>query len=142
MKQNFISFIVGLLFAAGLAVSGMTQPQKVIGFLDLFGSWDPSLMFVMGGAIGVHALVYFFAIKKPKPVCADSWNVPNKKEITPSLIIGAILFGSGWGLAGYCPGPAITSLATLSPAIIIFVISMISGMLIFKFVDSKLQFKR
>lgn len=142
MKQNIVSFIVGLIFAAGLAVSGMTQPQKVIGFLDLFGNWDPSLVFVMGGAIFVHALVYFFATKKPHPIFDTQWNIPTKKEITPALIIGSTLFGMGWGLGGFCPGPALTSLGTLSQPVFVFVGSMIVGMLVFKFADAKLKIKR
>lgn len=142
MNQNIVSFIVGLVFAVGLAISGMTQPQKVIGFLDLFGNWDPSLVFVMGGAIAVHAVVYFFATKKPHPILAVEWSIPNKKEITPALIIGSILFGMGWGLGGYCPGPAMTSLGTLSQSIVTFIPSMIAGMLVFKLIDSKLKIKR
>lgn len=142
MKQNIISFIVGIIFALGLGLSGMTQPQKVIGFLDLFGNWDPSLMFVMGGAIGVHALVYFLVRKKARPLFEEQWSIPSKKEITPALVIGAILFGMGWGLAGYCPGPAITSLATLSNSVFLFVGSMLTGMIVFKLVDSQMQLKR
>lgn len=104
LKNIITAFIVGFLFAVGLNISGMTQPQKVMGFLDLFGAWDPSLVFVMVGAILVHA-GYFFLIKPrfQKPVLAKTYQVPARKDLTGSLILGAILFGVGWGLGGYCP---------------------------------------
>lgn len=142
MKSNLSSFVVGLLFALGLGISGMTSPSKVVGFLDIFGSWDPSLMFVMIGAIGVHATSYFFIKKRSSPLLAGSWHLPSSKEITPSLIIGAILFGVGWGLAGFCPGPAVTSLATLNNRVIIFVVAMIIGMLLFKVFDRFVNAKK
>lgn len=142
MKNSISSFIVGFIFAIGLAVSGMTQPQKVVGFLNLFGEWDPSLIFVMVGAIAVHAITYRLIRKRNTPLLATTWQVPTKTELTPALIIGSILFGVGWGLGGFCPGPAMTSLASFELRPLIFVGSMILGMLIFKAVDKKLKINR
>lgn len=141
MKTSFISFSVGVLFAIGLGLSGMTQPEKVIGFLDIFGQWDPSLMFVMLGAIGVHMLCYQLIRRKEKPIFEDVWHIPKNSKITKSLALGAMLFGIGWGLAGYCPGPALASALTLNKNVLIFLPSMMFGMLLFKiylrFVKSK-----
>lgn len=142
MKNAVSAFVVGFIFAIGLGLSGMTQPQKVVGFLDIFGNWDPSLIFVMAGAIAVHFITYKLIRKRTTPLLSPDWHVPNKKEITPALIVGALLFGIGWGIAGYCPGPAVTSLGTLEVKPMIFVISMIVGMYTFKFVDTKIKFKK
>ena len=142
MKAYLVSFGVGLIFSIGLGISGMTQPQKVIGFLDLFGKWDPSLMFVMVGAIAVHFILYKIIRKRPSPIFTSTWNVPSKKEITPALVIGSVIFGFGWGLAGFCPGPAITSVATLEKTPLVFVISMLIGMVLFNALDKKINFKK
>lgn len=142
MKTLWSAFIVGFIFAIGLGVSGMTQPQKVIGFLDIFGAWDPSLLFVMVGAIVVHFITYRLIRKKKTPWFEDEWHVPTRKEITPSLLVGGLIFGMGWGLAGYCPGPAVTSLASLESRPVIFVVSMIAGMVIFRLFDKKIKFKK
>ena len=121
MRQNLFSAFVGFLFSIGLGISGMTNPQKVISFLDIFGSWDPSLLFVMVGAIVVHFTAYRLIKKRKLPIYSSEWHVPRGNKITRGLIIGSILFGAGWGLAGYCPGPALVSLATLSTRPIFFV---------------------
>ncbi len=142
MKKTIMSFVVGFIFALGLGISGMTQPQKVIGFLDLFGNFDPSLIFVMGGAIGVHFITYKFIVKKPSPLFHAEWHVPTKTEITPALVLGSVIFGIGWALGGLCPGPALTSLASFESRPLIFVVSMIVGMVIFKFADSVFKFKK
>ncbi len=142
MKNSIAALIVGFIFALGLAISGMTQPQKVIGFLDLFGHWDPSLIFVMAGAIFVHFFTYKWIRKRSSPLFSAQWHVPTNREITPALAIGSLLFGIGWGLSGFCPGPAITSLATLNSNIIIFVASMLAGMAIFKQIDKKLKIRK
>lgn len=142
MKKNISSFIVGFVFAIGLGVSGMTQPQKVVGFLDLFGSFDPSLIFVMAGAIAVHFITYKLIRKKDSPLLHPEWLVPTKKDITPALIIGSFIFGVGWALGGFCPGPALTSLASFEPRPLIFIGSMVGGMLIFKWIDSILKFQK
>jgi uncharacterized protein len=138
MKNKLASFASGFIFSIGLCISGMTKPEKVIGFLNFFKGWDPSLMFVMGGAIAVHAIAYQFIIKRKKPIYNNAWSVSHKTKITPSLFIGSILFGAGWGLSGYCPGPAILSLASFEIKPLVFVLSMTAGMLIFRRFDSKL----
>ncbi len=141
-KNNLVSFTVGFIFAIGLGVSGMTQPTKVVGFLDVFGNWDPSLMFVMMGAISFHFILFKIIIKRKSPLLDSQWHIPNQKKMTPALIIGAVLFGIGWGLGGFCPGPAITSLASFETSPFIFVISMIAGMFLFRFVNKFLRLQR
>lgn len=139
MNKTFVmAFISGLIFALGLGLSGMTQPQKVIGFLDLFGHWDPSLIFVMAGAIAVNGL--YFWLLKPKfsqPLFAPRYFLPELKTLTPRLILGAAIFGIGWGLAGYCPGPALTSLASGQLAPLVFVAAMGVGMWVFRWWDRR-----
>lgn len=129
MKNGFVALFVGILFGIGLAISGMTQPQKVIGFLDIFGKWDPSLAFVMIGAISVHLFAYRIARKRTSPYLAEVFHIPTKKEIDRSLVIGSILFGLGWGLGGYCPGPAITSVVSLDSQVFVFLAAIAVGML-------------
>lgn len=126
----FIAFLVGFIFAIGLGISGMTQPQKVIGFLDIFGNWDPALMFVMLGAIPVHLISYQISKKRKSPLLDNVWHTPTRQDLTPRLIIGSAIFGIGWGLGGYCPGPAITSLASGSQSVLVFLVSMTMGMLL------------
>jgi hypothetical protein len=126
------AFIVGVLFAIGLGVGGMTQPGKVVGFLDAFGKWSPSLAFVMVGALLVHMILYRLIRKRNSPLLADKFQVPTRRDINRDLILGAALFGTGWGLAGFCPAPALTSLASMQTAPIVFVVSMLIGMLIFQ----------
>jgi uncharacterized membrane protein YedE/YeeE len=129
-----VAFLAGLVFAAGLALSGMTRPSKVIGFLDFTGDWDPSLMFVMCGAIGVHVWFAQWALRRMKaggrPLLADSFQVPQSTQLDARLVVGAALFGAGWGLAGYCPGPAVVSLVQVTPAAVAFVAAMSTGILI------------
>ncbi|MNY47842.1 hypothetical protein D3C86_1831390 [compost metagenome] len=120
----------------------MTQPQKIFSFLDVFGQWDPTLAFVMAGALLVHAIVYKFVRKKSTPLFSPVWHVPQKNEITRSLIFGSFLFGAGWALSGYCPGPAVTSLASFQTRPTLFVGSMLIGMFIFKVLDKKIHFRR
>lgn len=142
LKNIIISFVVGFIFAIGLGVSGMTQPHKIISFLDIFGNWDISLMFVMVGAILVHSVAYPLVRKRPSPLFASSFQVPARKELTKSLILGSFLFGIGWGIGGYCPGPAVTSLVSLREPVFAFVISMIIGMLIYRKVENKLPLSK
>jgi hypothetical protein len=134
--------IVGFLFALGLGISGMTHPEKVIGFLDFFGKWDPSLAFVMLGAVLFHFITYQIIRKRSKPLLDSQWHVPTKKKITPALIIGSALFGIGWGISGFCPGPAITSLASFELRPYLFVISMLAGMYLFKKINSKMHIQK
>lgn len=142
MKNSLAALVVGFVFAIGLGLSGMTQPQKVIGFLDLFGNWDPSLIFVMAGAIVVHFITYKLIRKRKSPLLSPDWHVPTKKEITPALMLGSFIFGVGWGLGGFCPGPAITSLASFDKTPALFVISMLVGMFLFRAVDKKLKLQK
>lgn len=132
MKPSiFIALILGFLFAIGLGLGGMTQPSKVKGFLDFFGQWDPSLMFVMGGAVGVYAL--FFRFVRPRlahPWLAPRFQIPTRNDLDLRLFAGAAIFGVGWGIGGICPGPAITSLTTVVPDILIFLVAMGLGMAI------------
>lgn len=133
--KNFIALISGLLFSVGLVVSGMTNPKKVIGFLDIFGDWDYTLGFVMGGAVLVNLILFTYILKRD-PVYHDSHDLPKSDtNITFSLIIGSAIFGVGWGLVGICPGPGIVNLVTLQPNSILFVGAMIVGMLIYKSLD-------
>ena len=130
-KSNISSIICGIIFSIGLGISGMTQPQKVIGFLDIFGEWNPSLAFVMGGAVLSYLILQLWIQRNFSiPVLGGSFQIPSRKDLDRSLIIGALLFGSGWGLGGYCPGPAITSLGSGSLNALLFVFAMGVGMLL------------
>jgi len=128
------AFLVGALFAVGLGVSGMTQPTKVIGFLDFFGHWDATLMFVMGGAVVLYFFFFRFA-RGYAPVLTAYFNLPTQKQIDLRLVIGSGMFGVGWGLAGFCPGPALTSLGHGATKVFVFVASMVAGMYLFKAFD-------
>ncbi|MBL8714628.1 MAG: YeeE/YedE family protein [Myxococcales bacterium] len=120
MKSVLAAFLLGLLFTAGLALGGMTDPAKVLAFLDTRGAWDPSLAFVMGGAVGVTALAFPFVLRRRAPVFEPSFSLPKAAEIDARLIGGSALFGLGWGLSGLCPGPALVALVTLHPAALAF----------------------
>ncbi|MEW9856467.1 DUF6691 family protein [Novosphingobium sp. M1R2S20] len=122
----------GLLFGMGLTVSGMTNPQRVRGFLDVFGAWDPTLAFVMIGAIVVMAVAWRMQARMMKPVFGDTFSLPDRTDLDPRLLIGAAVFGIGWGIAGLCPGPAIASLALAPSAALPFVAAMLAGMLLQK----------
>lgn len=128
MKSILLALAAGLVFGVGLLVSGMTQPAKVVNFLDVAGDWDPSLAFVMGGAIAVHFLAYRVVPRLQKPVWAERWSLPTRKDIDARLLVGAALFGAGWGLGGYCPGPALTSAIAGASSTLIFTGSMLAGM--------------
>ena len=129
--QKFIPLLAGVIFGIGLAISGMTKPQKVIGFLDIFGNWDPTLLFVMVGAIIVHFIGYKLVLKRPSPLFAVKFHVPTRQDINPRLLGGAAVFGMGWGLGGYCPGPAVASITTGWSTVSTFIIFMIVGMFVF-----------
>ncbi len=131
VKSNIASFLCGTLFSFGLGISGMTQPQKVIGFLDVLGEWDPSLAFVMCGAVLIYLVLHLWIQRKFSiPLLEGSFQLPKIKYLDRSLIIGSLLFGSGWGIGGYCPGPGITSLGSGSISALMFVFSMGVGMLV------------
>ncbi len=130
MKRALIAIAglaAGALFGAGLVLSGMTDPQKVRGFLDFGGDWDPTLAFVMGGAIAVHFAAYRLIRGRRAPVLGASFQIPTRKDIDAKLLGGAALFGLGWGLGGYCPGPAVTSLTTGAPSVVAFVAAMLGA---------------
>jgi uncharacterized membrane protein YedE/YeeE len=127
------SLLCGLIFGAGLLISGMVQPTKVLGFLDIFGAWDPSLAVVMVAALAVSVPGFMLANGRSRPLLTARSFWPTKRDVDLPLIVGAALFGIGWGLVGLCPGPALESLATLSPGIIAFVAAMAGGMALYDF---------
>jgi uncharacterized membrane protein YedE/YeeE len=131
VKTNLAAFICGILFSIGLGISGMTQPHKVIGFLDVFGEWDLNLVFVMGGAVISYLLLQLLIQRRfSKPMLGETFQIPTRKDLDRSLIFGALLFGMGWGLGGYCPGPAITTLGSGSLNAVLFMVAMGMGMLL------------
>ena len=130
--QILSAFFIGLLFGVGLIVSGMTDPSKVIGFLDLAGAWDPSLAFVMGGAVLVAALGFRLAELRVVSVLGGMLQLPTRQDIEPRLILGSATFGIGWGLAGFCPGPAVVALGAGYDKAVIFVVAMLAGMAIYE----------
>ncbi len=134
--KHFALFIAGALFAGGLALSGMTQPQKVLGFLDFAGHWDPALMFVMVGAIGVNFVLLRLTLRRAAPVFAPRFQIPTRTDIDLRLLGGAALFGVGWGTAGLCPGPALGSLIGGTKAVA-FIAAMALGMRAFDFVRTR-----
>ena len=134
MMNKIFSLLSGLIFGLGLTLSSMTNPAKVIGFLDITGNWDPSLMFVMIGAIVISAPIFYLLRNKTKPLFDLNFEILTKKNIDKKLILGASIFGIGWGMVGFCPGPAIASLALLKPFSIIFVIAMAGGFYMSRFV--------
>jgi uncharacterized membrane protein YedE/YeeE len=127
VRPAVVSYVAGVVFGLGLGIAGMTRPVKVVGFLDFFGAWDPSLAFVMAGAIAVHATAYWLARRRSSPLLAKAV-LPTRRDVDAPLVAGAVLFGVGWGLSGFCPGPALTSLATLRAPVVIFVAAMLGGM--------------
>jgi uncharacterized membrane protein YedE/YeeE len=132
MKRNIFALVVGLIFGFGLCLSGMVQPAKVTGFLDLAGNWDPSLAFVMGGAIVVALPAFLIARRRSAAWIGGAIDLPPAQAIDAPLVVGAAVFGVGWGLAGVCPAPGVVDLGFLSPDAAIFVVSMAAGMLIYR----------
>ncbi len=135
MKSNVMGARVsalgaGMLFGVGLAIAGMTKPSKVVGFLDLFGSWDPSLAFVMVGAITVHLIAHRLVLRRSSPLFDVKFHLPTRKDIDRRLVLGAAVFGVGWGLGGFCPGPGIVSAGSGALGALVFVVGMTIGMLI------------
>ena len=133
--KNIYALLAGLIFGLGLIVSGMANPEKVIGFLNIFGRWDPSLAFVMGGAIFIGVFSFKYIVKREKTLLGGSLHLSNEKSINKRLIFGSLIFGLGWGVAGFCPGPALVSLGMGSLKGALFVIAMLAGMLLFKLVQ-------
>ena len=137
MPLVYASFICGLIFGAGLLLSGMTQTEKVLGFLDIFGAWDATLAFVMAGAVAVSSVGFALAKRRGTPILAAQNLWPTRRDIDTPLVVGAGLFGVGWGLVGLCPGPALVNLAGLSLPVIVFVAAMAVGMLGFEAWDKR-----
>ena len=132
-----LSLVSGAIFGAGLCVSGMTRPEKVLGFLDVTGAWDPTLACVMGGAVAVHFWAYRWARARRSPHLAERFHVPAGTPIDARLCVGAALFGIGWGLGGYCPGPALVSLPSASLPVLVFVAAMLTGMWLASFLVAR-----
>lgn len=129
--KHVLALLAGLLFALGLAVSGMTQPAKVVGFLDVAGRWDPSLAFVMLGAILVHLVLYRLILRRSSPVFSPHFELPTRRDLDRRLVLGSGIFGVGWALGGYCPGPALVAMGSFSSQALLFSASMLAGMLLF-----------
>jgi uncharacterized membrane protein YedE/YeeE len=135
--RGLFAFLSGSLFGLGLTVSGMINPVKVIGFLDISGAWDPSLIFVIGGAFAVTSVAFQFVLQRPGPIMGGSFQLPSTRNVDHRLILGSAIFGVGWGLGGLCPGPAIASLAFLDGQTVAFVASMVIGSFAGRYVLSK-----
>jgi uncharacterized membrane protein YedE/YeeE len=130
--RAFASLVAGLLFGFGLALSGMMNPLRVLGFLDIAGNWDPSLAFVLAGAVGVSALGYFARTRMNQPILSGQFHVPTSQRIDLGLLLGAALFGIGWGLVGLCPGPALAALPLGLYRILVFVAAMLTGLVLYR----------
>ena len=131
--QIFVALFAGFVFGVGLIVSGMTDPNKVIGFLDFAGNWNPQLVFVLGGAMFPNLLLFGWILKRKTPLLDDKFHLPESNTaITPQLVLGSVLFGIGWGLAGYCPGPAVVAIANGTASILYFVVPMVIGATAYK----------
>jgi uncharacterized membrane protein YedE/YeeE len=137
MSRNVTALLIGLVFGLGLCVSGMTQPSKVLGFLDLAGLWDPSLAFVMGGAVAIGAVAFALAKRRPVSLMGKEIELPANRRIDARLVLGSVTFGIGWGLAGICPGPGIAVLGYGILQAAVFVAAMLAGMLIFEIGDRR-----
>lgn len=122
-----LALLAGLLFGFGLSLGGMTQPAVVLGFLDIFGAWNPRLAFVMGGAVLTTAIGYRLVFRRGRPWFEPRFQVPTHRRIDRRLVVGALLFGTGWGIAGYCPGPALASLGAAAPSLLVLVATMLAG---------------
>ena len=132
--QNLVAIASGLLFGLGLGLSQMIDRERVLGFLDITGRWDPTLLFVLGGAVTVTAISFRFVLRLPQPVFATKFRLPTRTDIDPSLVLGAAIFGIGWGIAGYCPGPAVVALVLKSWSPIFFLGAFVVGSLTAKLV--------
>ena len=137
LLRNLAALAAGLLFGLGLIVSGMADPAKVLGFLDLAGQWDPSLALVMGGAIAIGLPAFTLARKRQWTLLGEPMQLPTARTIDRRLVLGSLLFGAGWGLAGFCPGPAIVSLGAGQSKAAVFVLAMVAGMAIFEWAERR-----
>ena len=135
MLKILVNLFAGVLFGLGLTVSGMVDPAKIIGFLDFAGDWDPTLAFVMGGALFVTIPTFRLILRRPRPILADNFDLPTKKDVDSRLLAGSAIFGIGWGLAGFCPGPAVTAMASGLAPVFAFVAAMVAGMAVYKWIS-------
>ena len=136
--SHFVSFLAGLVFAAGLVLGGMTQPLKVIAFLDFTGgAWDPSLAFVMAGALAVYGSAFRWITRRAEPVLAPSFQVPTRRDLPPRLFVGASLFGVGWAMAGFCPGPAVVAVGSGMTEALLFAPGLLAGMVLFNLFEAR-----
>lgn len=135
MRNRIFEFLAGLVFGLGLILSGMADPGKVVGFLDLFGAWDPSLMFVMGGAILVGVGAFAVAQRRTRTFLGGAFDLPDASHVDRRLVVGSLVFGVGWGLAGFCPGPALVSLGAGQAKAVVFVLAMLAGMAVFELAE-------
>lgn len=126
--RRLTEFLIGLLFGLGLILSGMSDPGKVLGFLDLAGAWDPSLLFVMGGAIAVSVLAFAFARRRTHAFLGDAMQLPTAADVDRRLVVGSLVFGVGWGLVGFCPGPAVVALGAGHWQALVFTVAMLAGL--------------
>ncbi len=138
-RTDLIALFAGLVFGAGLILSGMTQPSKVVGFFDLAGQWDPSLAFVMIGAIAVYAPAYRFTLRRASPLFAQGYFLPTQRKISPRLLFGSLLFGAGWAMSGFCPGPALVSAGALVQEAVLFGGGLLGGFVAFYFGERALS---
>ena len=127
MKQNLVALFCGLIFGLGLSLSQMSDRERILGFLDITGNWDSTLLFVLGGAVGVTVITFRFVLRLPHPIGSEKFYLPTKTTVDRALIIGAAIFGIGWGIAGYCPGPAITALVIEPANPALFLLALIIG---------------
>ncbi|SHE78615.1 hypothetical protein SAMN02745148_01151 [Modicisalibacter ilicicola DSM 19980] len=125
--RALMGYIAGLLFGLGLAIGGMTDPARVLAFLDIFGAWDPTLIFVLGGAVATTFVGYRLVLRREQPLVAQGFHLPTRRDLDGRLIGGAALFGIGWGLSGYCPGPAFASIAGITAPLVAMLVAMIGG---------------
>lgn len=142
MKENLVALISGVLFGLGLGLSQMIDRQRVLGFLDVTGVWDPTLLFVLGGAVGVTVTAFRFVLRLPHPFYGDKFYLPAKKDIDTPLVVGAAIFGVGWGIAGYCPGPGITALVLGIWNPVLFVVAMIAGSLTYRWYSTRSEHRQ
>ncbi|SMX44581.1 DUF6691 family protein [Octadecabacter ascidiaceicola] len=133
-----ILFLIGLVFGVGISISGMANPAKVLNFFDFAGAWDPSLIFVMGGAVVVTFIGYRFVLKRPAPIMDAKFHLPTRRDLDLPLIAGSAAFGVGWGIAGFCPGGALPALGTGRSEVFIFVAALLAGVFVAKFLKSAL----
>ncbi len=136
-KHHLSAFFTGLLFGLGLLWSGMANPAKVIGFLDITGNWDPSLAMVMAGAVAVGMIAFALGGKRTQSFFGEPMRLPTKRDIDKPLVLGSLGFGIGWGMAGFCPGPAVVAFGTLTPKALVFGVAMLAGMAMFELLQAR-----